>query len=137
MAAEKGLSFLLKRGDGETSESFTTIGAQRSTSFTINGEAVEITSKDSSGFRILLAGAGVKSMSIAASGIYDDSATELLIETAARDETIDNYELLFESGDKWAGAFQVTDYENAGEHNGEVTYSLTLESSGEFIRTNV
>jgi len=30
-----------------------------------------------------------------------------------------------------AGAFQITSLDFAGEHNGEVTYDLALESAGE------
>jgi len=130
MAAEKGRAFLIKRGDGTTVEVFTTIAGLRSTSLTINNEMVDITSKDSAGVRTLLADAGVASVTVSGSGIFTDSATEILIQTSAIAMSLDNYEIIFESGDKFSGAYQVTSLERAGEHNGEVTYSLTLESSG-------
>ena len=34
-----------------------------------------------------------------------------------------------------AGPFQITSLEFAGEHNGEVTYDLSLESAGELTFT--
>ena len=137
MAAEKGRAFLIKRGDGATSEIFTSVAGMRSTSLTINNEMVDITSKDDAGIRLLLADGGVRSITISGSGVFTDSAGELLIQTSALDMTLDNYEIVFESGDKFGGAFQVTSYERAGEHNGEVTYSLTLESSGTITFTAV
>ena len=38
--------------------------------------------------------------------------------------------IAFESGDTFTGAFQAVSLEYAGDHNGERTYSLRLESSG-------
>ena len=137
MAAEKGRAFLIKRGDGATSETFTTVAGLRSTSLTINNETVGITSKDSSGVRELLADGGVASITVSGSGVFSDSAGEVLIQTAALAMTLDNYEIIFESGDKFGGAYQVTSYERSGEHNGEVAYSLTLESSGTITFTAV
>ena len=69
MAAGKGSSFLLKENSTGTPA---TIGGLRSTSMTINGEAVDITTKDSNAFitsgndkaRDLLQGGGVRSMTI-------------------------------------------------------------------------
>lgn len=137
MAAEKGRVFVLKIGDGASSETFTDLAGARSTSLTINGEMVDITNKGSAGYRELLEDGGVSSMSISQSGVFFDSADEVLLQTAAKDMTLNNYELLYESGDKWSGAFQVTSYENGGEHNDAVTYSCTLESSGVFTFTAV
>lgn len=137
MAAEKGRLFIIKRGDGTTVETFTTIAALRSTSFSINGEMVDITNKDSSGARLLLAEAGVSSVAVSGSGVFTDTANELLLSVSALDRTLDNYEILFESGDKYGAAFQVTTLEYAGEFNGERTYSLTLESSGPVTFTAV
>lgn len=130
MAAEKGRSFVLKIGDGATAESFTTVGGMRSTDITINGEQVDITDKDSAGWRELLANAGVRSVSVAGSGVFKDTASEDTIRTASINQTIDNYEITFESGDKFEGAFQVASLQYTGEHNGARMYNVTLESSG-------
>ena len=141
MAAGKGSSFLLKDNSTGTPA---TIGGLRSTSMTINGEAVDITSKDSNAFissgndkaRDLLQGGGVRSMSISASGVFTDSSTENLVRGFAFDGAIQNYDLVFSDGSKIAGAFLITSYERAGEFNGEETYSLTLESSNTITYTN-
>jgi len=130
MAAEKGRAFVLKIGDGATSETFNTIGGMRSNSMTINGEQVNISDKDSAGWRELLADAGEKSVSLSGSGVFKDTASEGTLQTAATSQTIDNYEIVFESGAKFTGAFQVSNLEYTGENNSELTFSASLESSG-------
>ena len=141
MPAGKGSSFLLKDNSTGTPA---TIGGLRSTSMTINGEAVDITTKDSNAFissgndkaRDLLQGGGVRSMTISASGVFTDSSTENNIRGFAFDGSIQNYDLVFSDGSKISGAFLITSYERAGEFNGEETYSLTLESSNTITFTN-
>ena len=141
MPAGKGSSFLLKDNSTGTPA---TIGGLRSTSMTINGEAVDITTKDSNAFissgndkaRDLLQGGGVRSMSITASGVFTDSSTENILRGFAFDGAIQNYDLVFSDGSKISGAFLITSYERAGEFNGEETFSCTLESSGTVTYTN-
>ena len=142
MAAQKGSALLLK--STPTGGSETTIAGLRSTSMTINGEMVDITTKDSDALvsggvtkaRELLQGGGVSNMSISASGVFTDSALENDIRVRAQKGQIDTYKLVFGDGDNIAGSFQITSYERAGEYNGEETYSLTLESSGQVTHTS-
>ena len=141
MAVQKGSSFLLKDNSTGTPA---TIGGLRSTSMSINGEMVDVTTKDSNAFvtsgndkaRDLLQGGGIRSMSISASGVFTDSSTENLLRGFAFDGSIQNYDLVFGDGSKIAGAFLITSYERAGEYNGEETYSVTLESHNTITYTN-
>lgn len=96
----------------------------------VNGEAVNVTSKDSGGWRELLTGAGVRSVSVAAAGIFTGSVAETRIKGNALGGALDDYELSFESGERMLGRFLVTRLDYSGDHNGERTYSLALESSG-------
>ena len=131
MAAQKGISMLIKAGDGGSpTEAFTTIAGLRSTSFTHNNESVDVTTKDSGGYRELLAAGGTKSVSVSGSGVFTDAAVEDTIRASAFADSLNNYEFVFPNGDKITAAFQITSYERAGEHNGEETYSLSFESSG-------
>jgi TP901-1 family phage major tail protein len=70
MGAEKGSAFLLKIGDGANPPIFATVAELRTTQMSVNGDAVNITSKDSGGCRELLSGAGVRSVSVAGSGLH-------------------------------------------------------------------
>jgi TP901-1 family phage major tail protein len=122
--AEKGLSFLLKLAG-------TAIGGMRTTAMAINGSEVDITNKDStSQWRELLPAAGEVSMTISASGVFLDNGNLTTVRGYVIAMSINTFVLEFESGDTYTGSFQVTNCEQAGEYNGEVTYSITLESSG-------
>jgi TP901-1 family phage major tail protein len=99
----------------------------------VNGEAVNVTSKDSGGWRELLSGAGVRSISVAASGIFTGSAAEIRIKSNALAGQIDDYELSFESGERLRGRFLLTRLDYSGDYNGERNYALSLESSGAVV----
>ena len=133
MSAEKGSAFLLKVGDGATPPLFATVAGLRTTQLSVNGEAVNITSKDSGGWRELLSGAGVRSVSVAGSGIFTGSDAEARIKANALAGLIDDYELSFESGERMRGRFLLIRLDYAGDHNGERTYALALESSGAVV----
>ena len=131
MGAEKGSAFLLKVGDGASPPVYATVAGLRTTQLSVNGEAVNVTSKDSGGWRELLSGAGVRSVSVAGSGIFTGSAAETRLKGNALSGMLDDYELSFESGERMRGRFLVTRLDYAGDYNGERTYTLSLESSGE------
>ena len=130
MVAEKGSAFLLKVGNGAAPPVFATVAGMRTTQMSVNGEAVNVTSKDSGGWRELLSGAGVRSVSVAASGIFTGSAAELRVKSNALAGLVDDYELSFESGERLRGRFLVTRLDYSGDYNGERNYALSLESSG-------
>jgi TP901-1 family phage major tail protein len=133
MGIENGSAFLLKIGDGAVDPSFTTIAGLRTTQMTVNGEAVNVTTKDSGGWRALLSGAGVRSVSVSAAGIFTGSAAEVQLRGHALHGAIAGYELSFESGERLRGQFLVSRLDYAGDYNGERSYSLNLESSGPVV----
>lgn len=133
MAAEKGSAFLLKVGDGGEPLVFTTVAGLRTTQLSVNGEAVVITSKDSGGWRELLSGAGVRSVSVSGAGVFTGSAAEARVKANALSGLLDDYRLAFESGATMTGRFLVTRLDYAGDFNGERSYTLSLESSGSVV----
>ncbi|GGB30368.1 tail protein [Sphingomonas metalli] len=130
---EKGSAFLLKIGDGQAVPVFATVAGLRTTQLSINGEAVVVTSKDSGGWRQLLSGAGVRSVSVSGAGVFTGSAAEGRIRGHALAGTIEDYRLSFEGGETLTGRFLVTRLDFAGDFNGERTYTLSLESSGQVV----
>ena len=133
MAAERGSAFLLKIGDGASPPAYSTVAGLKTTQLSINGDPVAITNKGSGGWRELLSGAGVRSVSVAASGIFTGSSAETGVRTVALSGALQDYELSFESGERMRGKFLVTRLEYAGDFNGERNYTLALESSGQVI----
>lgn len=130
MTAEKGSAFLLKIGDGATPPVYATVAGLRTTQMSVNGEIVNITSKDSGGWRELLSGAGTRSVSVSGNGIFTGSDAEVRIRDNALSGSLDDYELSFESGERMRGRFLVTRLDYSGDYNGERSYTLSLESSG-------
>src|SRR3954454_8036793 len=105
MAAERGSAFLLKIGDGAATPTFATVAGLKTTQLSVNGDAVAITNKGSGGWGGLLSGAGVRSVSVAASGIFTGSTAEAQVRSLALSGSLQDYELSFESGERMRGTF--------------------------------
>ena len=134
MTPQKGAAFLLKIGNGATpTPAYDTVAGLRTTQMTINGDTVVVTHKGSGGWRELLSGAGTRSVSVSASGIFLDSDAEARVRANALAGTLDDYELSFEDGAKMRGRFLVQRLDYAGDFNGERTNSVALESSGAVV----
>ena len=131
--AEKGSAFLLKIGNGAVPVAWATVAGLRTTQLSVNGEAVVVTNKDSGGWRELLSGAGVRSVSVSGAGVFTGSAAEARLKANALSGVIDDYRLSFESGETMTGRFLVTRLDYAGDFNGERSYTLSLESSGAVV----
>ena len=99
----------------------------------INGDTVVITNKGSGGWRELLSGAGTRSVSVSAAGIFLGSSAEQAVRAHALAGTLDDYELAFEGGERMRGQFLIQRLDYAGDFNGERTYSVMLESSGPVV----
>jgi TP901-1 family phage major tail protein len=128
MAAQKGKDLLVKIHDGT---GYVTVAGLRSRRIAFNAETVDITHAESAGrWRELLEGAGVKRASIAGRGLFKDEATDALVRQAFFDGAVNNYQVVIPDFGAITGAFQIAGLEFAGEHNGEVTYELSLESAG-------
>jgi TP901-1 family phage major tail protein len=129
MSAQKGKDLLVKIADGV---GYTTVAGLRSRRIAFNAETVDVTHAESAGrWRELLEGAGVKRAAIAGRGLFKDTASDALVRQAFFDGAIKDYQIVIPDFGTVAGAFQIASLEFAGEHNGEVTYELSLESAGE------
>ena len=133
MTAQKGSAFLLKISNGAAPAVYRTVAGLRTTQMSISGDTVVVTSKDSGGWRELLSGAGVRSVSVSAAGIFLASAAEAQLRVNAMAGTLDDYELSFEDGEKLRGRFLIQKLDYAGDFNGERNYAMQLESSGAVV----
>lgn len=130
MAVQKGSALLVKIGNGASPEVFSTVAGLTDTSISINQETVDVTNKDSSRVRTLMAQGGVKSFSISGSGVFQDSASEQSVLTAFDGATFTNFQFLVPDYNTFTGAFQVATLDYSGTYNGAVQYSMTFESAG-------
>jgi TP901-1 family phage major tail protein len=131
MGAQKGKDLLLKL-DFDQNATFETVAGMRSRRIAFNAEAVDITNADSAGrWRELLAGAGVRRASIAGSGIFKDADSDASVRSLFFDGAIRTWQVIVPDFGTISGPFQVTGLEYAGEHDGEVSYEMALESAGQ------
>ena len=130
MSAQKGKDLLVKISDG--AGGFTTVAGLRTRRLAFNAETVDVTHAESANrWRELLDGAGVKRASVTGRGLFKDAATDAAMRQTFFDGTILTYQIVIPDFGFVQGPFQLTNLEFAGEHNGEVTYDLTIESTGE------
>lgn len=128
MAAQKGKDLLLKIYDGAA---YVTIAGLRTRKLAFNAELVVVTHAESADrWRELLAGAGVKRASLSGRGLFKDAASDALLRQAFFDGAISNCRIVVPDFGTIDGLFQITSLEFAGEHNGEVTFDVSLESAG-------
>jgi TP901-1 family phage major tail protein len=136
MSAQKGKDLLVKISDG--AGGFTTVAGLRTRRLAFNAETVDVTNAESSNrWRELLDGAGVKRALVSGRGLFKDAASDAQTRQTFFDGTIVAYQIVIPDFGTVQGAFQLTSLEFAGEHNGEVTYDVALESAGELTFTAV
>ncbi len=133
MTAQKGKDLLVKIADGA---GFVTVAGLRSRRIAFNAETVDITHAESANrWRELLDGAGVKRAAVSGRGLFKDAATDGLMRQTFFDGAVKTYQVVIPDFGTVTGAFQISNLEFAGEHNGEVTYEVALESAGELTFT--
>ena len=132
MTAQKGKDLLLKvAANDNPSPAFQTIGGLRARSFNLNAASVDITNADSSNaWRELLAGAGVKSASVSGAGVFRDETADATVRQIFFDGIIRQWQIVIPHFGTMEGKFQIASLEYAGEHDGEVSYEIALESAG-------
>ena len=128
MAAQKGKDLLLKMHDGA---GFVTVAGLRSRRIAFNAETVDVTHAESADrWRELLAGAGVRRASVSGRGLFRDAASDALVRQTFFDGALASCQVVVPDFGTIEGPFQIASFELAGEHNGEVTFELALESAG-------
>jgi TP901-1 family phage major tail protein len=129
MPAQRGKDMLLKLADD--GGSFVAVAGLRSRRIVFNAEQVDVTHAESAGrWRELLSGAGVKRAQIAGAGVFKDGASDLLIRQTFFDGAIRLWRVIIPDFGTIEGAFQLSALDYRGEHQGEVTFDLTLDSAG-------
>jgi TP901-1 family phage major tail protein len=130
MVAQKGKDLLLKL-DGDGSGNFVTVAGLRTKRLSFNSATVDITDADSAGrWRELLAGSGVQRASVSGAGIFKDAQSDAAVRAQFFGGGIVPWQLILPGFGTVAGPFQITALEYSGDHDGEVTFDIALESAG-------
>lgn len=134
MAAQKGKDLLLKLDDG--TGAFVAVAGLRTRRLAFNAEGVDVTHAESAGrWRELLAGAGVRRASLTGAGVFKDAAADAQIREIFFAGVIRTWQVIVPDFGMIAGPFQITSLDYRGDHAGEVTFDLALESAGELAFT--
>jgi len=130
MPASAGKDLLLQVNT--TGVTYVTIGGLRTKSIDINGEMIDITNSDSTGlWREALGTYGVRSMSVSGSGVFlDDAAFGKIVTNMMSTTSVYNFKIVVSGLGTFDGSFVYTKLTMAGNHNGEETYDVSLESAG-------
>lgn len=130
MTAQAGALVLIKIGDGEVSESFTTLGGLRTSSIIVNNQLLETSNVSTGAWRQLQDVSGIRTVTITGTGLFTDSVSEEIMRGVAFNGNIHNYQFIFANGDSITGAFLVEEYERSGNIDDAETYRISLQSAG-------
>ncbi len=130
MTAQKGKDLLLKL-DSDGAGSFATVAGLRARTIAFNAATVDVTDTESVGrWRELLDGAGIKTARITGSGIFKDAISDETIRQYFFNGTVRDWQVIVPELGTVEGPFQIASLEYGGQHDGEVTFDLGLESAG-------
>jgi TP901-1 family phage major tail protein len=129
MSAHPGKDLLLKIQNA--TGAFVSVAGIRTRSLTFNADSIDMTHSESAGrWRMLLAGAGAKSVRVTGSGIFKDAASDVLIRSSFFDGTSPDWQILIPDFAAITGPFQITTLTYVGEQTAEVTFHIVLQSAG-------
>jgi len=134
MAKQKGRTLLVKIGDGEVGETFSSLCGLTSKTLTINNTEIDVTTADCTdpgGALWTEVLAGAKRVSVTGNGLFLDATSEARMNTVVMaDDPVANFQVVVPDFGTFAGAFFVSSVDYGGEQEGGVTYSLSLASTG-------
>lgn len=134
MTAQRGKDLLLKIGDGSDPEHFESVGGIRTRTLSLNAQSVDITHSSSpGGWRELLSGGGVRQADISGNGVFLSDASARKIQAVFFSVMIRNWKIVVPGLGEISGPFQVTNLDYTGNHDGEATVALALQSAGEIV----
>tara|TARA_R110000868_G_scaffold223318_2_gene475203 strand:- start:10981 stop:11367 length:387 start_codon:yes stop_codon:yes gene_type:complete len=124
--ADTGRDLLILKGA-------TAIAGAQENGISIDNSPIDITSIGDGGYRTLAEFAGMRALDISVSGVWVDKVI--------RDQALGTTMLLtditieFADGGDIAGDFYLASYEETGAHDGAVTFTAALQSSGAWTYT--
>jgi TP901-1 family phage major tail protein len=129
MAAQKGKDLLLKLEDAPGV--FVTVAGLRARQIAFNAETVDVTHAGSAGrWRELMAGAGVRRATVSGAGVFRDEASDALVRQTFFDDVLRAWQVAIPGFGTVQGPFHVASLDYRGDHDGAVTFDMTLQSAG-------
>lgn len=123
MAATSGRKFVIKKAAA-------VLAGLRENSMSFDGSPVNVTDKGSSGFREIASFAGVESFEISASGVTKSTTFLNTLMDPANSKLLTDITIEYGDGTVVDGDVYVASLERTGAHDGEETFTITMQSSG-------
>lgn len=132
MGAQRGRDLVLRIERTPPFSGFETVAGLRTRSLTLNARPVEVTDADSVGaWRELLDGAGTRSLALSGSGVFRDAAADALMRTLFFAQAVRRWAVVVPDFGQFTGPMLMTRLDYGGDFDGEVTFSLAVQSAGE------
>jgi TP901-1 family phage major tail protein len=106
------------------------IAGGREHGITINNEAIDVTDKDSAGWRTLLADPATRSVDVSFSGLMDGATFLALALGTTTTALLSDYTVQIEGVGSFTGDFHLSSVELGTPHDDAVELTMTLASSG-------
>jgi len=126
--ADTGRDLLVKKGA-------TAIAGAQTNSISVDNSPVDISNISSGGFRELAGFSGNRKLDISVSGIWTDKVMRDLALGADSGLLLSDITLDFADGGNISGDFFLANYSEDGSHDGAVTFTASLQSSGAWTYT--
>ncbi len=129
MAKSIGRLLVIKKGG-------TKLASIRTKTVAWNGEAVDVTTDDDSGFRTLLSNAiGQEQIDLSGDGLELDSVLKDIAFDPAVGKQLTDITIEFPDGEIISGNFQFVSFEVVGPYQESTTFTYSMQSSGQWTYT--
>jgi predicted secreted protein len=124
MSKKSGRNLVIKKGSD-------VIAAIRNKTVAWNGEPIDVTSDDDSGFRALLSDAqGQEQIDLSGDGLTDNAILRDIAFAPATSKMLTDITIEWtDTGEIIAGDFKLVSYEESGTYNDARTFTFSLQSS--------
>lgn len=110
---------------------YKTIGGLRASTFAYTADDIDISNHGSNQWKFIKSGAGMRSVAVSGSGVYNNSTNYRAMEASAMANT--QVALAFldvDAGRIYSANFKINSLEASGEYDGEASFSMAANSNG-------
>lgn len=131
-ATRSGAALIMDANEAAlTADLFKSTGGLRSKSISFSAEGIDITNEESDEWKVMLDKAGMRSLEISGSGVYNNYPVfQTLVDKFLANELTCLMFVEVKTGKLYEGCFKLTSLEISGDYDAESNYSISAQSSG-------
>lgn len=131
MAAQKGNALLVKKSNGDSPETFTTLAGVRTKTVTLGGDPIDTTTDDD-----ILAGvswrtyiSGIVDFEASVDGVAKDYTAMKALIDASLNGTVTNYQILITNIGTLEGPMILTNFQFNAQHTDTLQFSVNIRAN--------